>query len=92
MLGAALLDSIYRVDNVNFTAISVGDIIIAATSVILTQAGLKAIILTANGRDFPRPFLKEVYTKRLYYRSNEILVYLLEPNLTIIENKNNNRR
>lgn len=68
-----------------------GDKIIAGTSIINN-----AVIFTTNGRDFPRPFFKEVSKPLLKYKKTDgrevcIYSYFLEPDFSVIQTKYDSR-
>ena len=67
-----------------------GDKIIAATAIIRN-----ALIFTTNGRDFPRPFFREISKPLLKYSKSDqdvyIVSYFLEPDFDIIQTKYDSR-
>lgn len=68
-----------------------GDKIIAGTSLINNT-----LIFTTNGRDFPRPFFKEISKPILKYKKSDgrevyVVSYFLEPDIEVIQNKYNSR-
>jgi len=64
--------------------ISTEDIIIATTSMMLG-----AYIMTSDCNDFPRPFFTEVNKQIVFYkqgvRTKHIVIYLLQPDMEVIE-------
>lgn len=90
LVAAAHLGSFYKEHNLPPEQFSPGDKIIAS-SAILTNS----IIYTANARDFPTPFFKEIERKMIDYQNKEYPVclptYFLEPQLDYI-NKYHEKR
>lgn len=87
LLAAAQLDTIYALEKLFSKQIEDCDKFIAATS-ILTGS----LILTANARDFPWPYFQEVERAPMIYkekrsRSRSILVSLLSPDITVINQR-----
>jgi len=80
---SARLSTLYRKEKAEYDNIEDGDKIIGSTS-ILTDS----FILTANMRDFPRPFFIEEKIKHTIYKEghNEkvISIYLLKPDIEAI--------
>lgn len=82
---AAELESVYKVENIQPKEIEDADKIIGATALLSY-----ALILTANARDFPAPYFKEIERKIITFeekreRTKTIVIYLLKPEATIIE-------
>lgn len=80
LLTSARLSSLYRQEKAEYQHIGDGDKILAATS-LLTNS----LILTANMRDFPRPFFIEEEVKHMLYKEghNEKVLsfYLLKADI-----------
>lgn len=85
LIGAAQLQTLYGVDKILPTQISIGDKLIASTS-ILTGS----LIMTVNGKDFPWPFFSELERNLIIYtknkRSHVFMVGLFAPDLVYINN------
>ncbi len=84
---AAELESVYKIDEIQPKEIDDADKIIGATA--LLSYGL---ILTANARDFPAPYFKEIERKFITFeekreRTKTIVVYILRPEAAIIEQR-----
>lgn len=86
------LGSLYKEDGLdNNKQPERGDKIIAGTSFLYNT-----IVFTTNGRDFPRPFFKEISKPILKYTKSDgrevyIISYFLEPDLDVIQVKYNSR-
>ena len=84
---AAELETVYKLENIQPKEIEDADEMIGATA--LLSYGL---ILTANARDFPDPYFKEIERKFITFeekreRTKIIVVYLLKPEAEIIEQR-----
>jgi len=81
--GAALLSSIYSLQNAKTNGASMEDKIIAMTSLVH-----RAQIVTANVADFPYPFFVQVESENILFRKKNKDQYLsiavLKPNVEII--------
>ncbi len=87
---SALLATLYNENGLGGKTFSDGDQILASTA-ILTNS----IILTADGRDYPLPFFKEVKRWALEYtktRKSPCILYALEPDYNILKISNDNRK
>lgn len=91
LIGAAQLSSLYKEAIETNIDISIGDKIIASTSVLSGS-----LILTADVNDYPRPFFWEAEEKWITYRkknkSNILVVQLLRPNIEYINQRFTNRK
>lgn len=88
---ASHLGCLYAAEKINEDKISVGDKIIGAAAVLFN-----ALIYTANVRDFPQPFFRDVARKPLFYKKNngtDAFMYtaFIEPDLDVINQYNNIR-
>jgi predicted nucleic acid-binding protein len=83
LYASARIETLYRMEKIACEKISDGDKIIAATSIILN-----APIITANGRDFPWPYFKEIDRTPVIYTekniSKVILVSFFQPDLNYL--------
>jgi len=83
LITAAHLGCLFKYDKVSS---DIGDKIIGATTLLYN-----AIVYTTNGRDFPRPFFKELSKSFLKYSKNRaeitLPVYFLRPDLEYINLK-----
>jgi len=83
LIAASRLGGLYRNLKIPDQQISVGDKIIAATSVLTGS-----LVLTANYNDFPRPFFREVEAKHIFFkkknRDRMVIFYLLFPDFVEI--------
>jgi len=91
LLAAARLETLYKIDEIQPAGIEIGDKLIAATAILNS-----ALILTANGRDFPWPYFQEVERKIIEYedknkRTKCIPVSLLLPDFRIVAKRFNER-
>jgi predicted nucleic acid-binding protein len=87
LIASAQLETLYRADKIFPKQIGDGDILIGATA-ILTGS----LIITANFRDYPLPFFKEVERFSLSYtyggnHSKNLMIGLLSPDLGFINQK-----
>lgn len=90
LLTAGHLGCMYKEDGVTKEP-EKGDKIIAATSLLNNT-----VIFTTNGRDYPRPFFKELSKPILKYKKSDgrdvcLISYFLEPDLEIIAKKHQER-
>jgi len=83
LLTTARLSTLYRNEKAEYAHIQDGDKIIGATA-LLTES----LILTANMRDFPRPFFVEEKITHIIYkegrRERVLSFYLLKPDIEVI--------
>jgi predicted nucleic acid-binding protein len=87
---AAKLYTLYQKENKQIGGmggISDGDIILAATSIILNQP-----IITRDGDDFPAPFFKEIHREIITYipkgkRERSLVIYFLAPDKQVLRLK-----
>ena len=83
LYASARIETLYRMEKIMCEKISDGDKIIAATSILLN-----APIITANGRDFPWPYFKEINRTPIVYSekniSKVILVSTFQPDINYI--------
>ena len=90
LIAAAHLGCLYSKDGIPDKQINPGDKVIAATA-LLTNS----IIYTTNGRDFPRPFFRELAQIPLWYKKNDrticLMSYYLETDTNYIVSKYNER-
>lgn len=87
LVAAAQLETLYRMDSIEPKQVESGDKFIAATAVLTGS-----LILTANSRDFPSPYFQESERKPIIYtekrnRSKCILISVLTPDITIINQR-----
>jgi predicted nucleic acid-binding protein len=90
LIAAAHMGCMYSADKVHPEQIDVGDKIIAATAVVTNS-----VVFTANARDFPSPFFRELARKTLQYERKGQPVFLsavfLEPDIGVITPRHNLR-
>lgn len=86
LVTSSWLSKLYIIEQIPLLQISTEDKILGATA-LLTNS----LIVTANVNDFPRPFFKEKEEELIFYRYKNkkrmIAVYLLEPNLPVIQER-----
>lgn len=91
LVASAQLLNLYKLQNIPDQQISLGDRIIAATSILTGYP-----ILTANVNDFPRPYFIEVYRHLLTYNkkntTQSICLQILSPDIDLINNKFSHRK
>lgn len=85
LLFAAQLDSLYKSEQINVSSPGIiGDELIAATAILSD-----AYILTANMRDFPQPYFKEISREYINFTVSNyiktIVVGLLQPDTHLIK-------
>lgn len=90
LITAGHLGCMYKEDNVTKEP-DKGDKIIAATAVLNNS-----VIFTTNGRDYPRPFFREISKPVLKYKKSDgrevcLISYFLEPDFDIISTKHQER-
>lgn len=89
--GSGKMGCVYKEKDNQFSNISLGDKIIAATSVIHN-----IIIVTANIKDFPYPFFESIASESLVYfhktKKRMISIALLKPNYEYINYAFENRK
>lgn len=88
---AAWISTLYRTEKAEYAHIEDGDKLIAATSFLIQGS-----ILTANSRDYPRPFFLEDTMNHIFYseghNKNVLSVFVLKPNIDLITFKLSRRK
>lgn len=86
LIAASRLFTLYKNEGVPISQVEVPDKIIASTAILNNS-----LVLTANISDFPRPFFSEAETKHVFYRKNNkdnlLVVMILRPDLTVIQDR-----
>ena len=82
---AAQLETLYKIEHIMPNEVEHGDKFIAATSILANS-----LVLTANALDFPAPYFQEIERELITFkvkkeRTRSIMVYMLKPDLSIIE-------
>lgn len=87
LIGAGKLGSVYYQENQEYKRISLGDLIIAATSIIENTP-----ILTADVKDFPFPFFKQSISENIQSKKHIYSVAILKPDYNVINSRFKERK
>ena len=91
LYASARLETLYKMEGIQPESIDIGDKIIGATALLNS-----ALVLTANGRDFPIPYFIEIERKIIEFKDKNkrtkcIPISLLKPDYEILVKRFNER-